>query len=56
MLYYTVVRHLMNKLTTCSGVLHENLKVPLLTKEFPSFYGTRQFITMLTTAFHLLTY
>jgi hypothetical protein len=43
---------LTNKVTTCSRVLHEKLKVPLLTKEFPPFYGIRLFITVLTTAYY----
>jgi hypothetical protein len=46
------VLRLTNKLTTYSRVVHEKLKAPLLTKEFPPFDGTWWFITMLTTAYH----
>jgi len=37
-------------LTPCSRVLLEKLTVPQLVKKFPTFYGTRRFITTFTTA------
>jgi hypothetical protein len=40
-------------LTPCSTVLLEKLTGPQLVKKFPTFYGTRRFITALATARHL---
>jgi hypothetical protein len=42
-----------NLLTPWSRVLPEKLKRPELLKKFPTFYGTRRFITALTRARHL---
>jgi hypothetical protein len=39
--------------TPWSRVLPEKLKRPKLLKKFPSFYGTRRFITAFTRARHL---
>jgi len=43
----------MNKLTPRSRVFLEKLTVPQLVNKFPSFYGTRKFITVFTTVRHL---
>jgi hypothetical protein len=40
-------------LTPCSRVLLEKLTGLQLVKKFPAFYGTRRFITALTSARHL---
>jgi hypothetical protein len=40
-------------LTPWSRVLPEKLKRPELLKKFPTFYGTRRFITVFTRASHL---
>ena len=40
-------------LTPCSTVLLENLTVSQPVKKFPAFYGTRMFLTVLTSARHL---
>jgi len=40
-------------LTPCSRVLLEKLTCLRLVKKFPAFYGTRRFITALTSARHL---
>ena len=40
-------------LTPCSTVLPEKLTVPQPVKKFPTFYGTRRFITAFTSARHL---
>jgi len=40
-------------LTPCSTVLLEKLTVSELVKKFPAFYGTRRFITAVTSARHL---
>jgi hypothetical protein len=40
-------------LTAWSRVLPEKLTVPQLVNKFPTFYGTRRFITAFTTARHL---
>jgi hypothetical protein len=42
-----------DKQTTWSKVLPEKLTGPQLVNKFPAFYGTRRFITALTTARHL---
>ena len=42
-----------DRLTTRSRVLPEKLTVPQLDKKFPSWYGTRRFITALTSPCHL---
>ena len=41
------------KLTSCSRVLLEKLKVSHLVKKFPKFYGTQMFITAFTSACQL---
>jgi hypothetical protein len=41
-----------DKIQTNSGLL-EKLTVSQLVKKFPAFYGTRRFITALTTPHHL---
>jgi hypothetical protein len=46
---YTTINHPI----PCSRVLIEKLIVPQLVKKFPSFYGTRRIITILTTGHHL---
>jgi len=40
-------------LTPCSTVLLEKLTGFKLVKKFPAFYGTRRFITAVTSARHL---
>ena len=40
-------------LTPCSTILLEKLTVSQLIKKFPAFYGTRMFITAITSARHL---
>ena len=40
-------------LTPCSRVLLEKLTCSQLVKKFPTFYGTRMFITLFTSAHHL---
>ena len=40
-------------LATCSTVLLEKPTVPQLVEKFPTFYGTRRFITAFTSARHL---
>ena len=40
-------------LTPCSRVLLEKLASLQLVKKFPAFYGTRRFLTALTSARHL---
>jgi hypothetical protein len=42
-----------NKQTTRSRVPPETLPGPQLVKKFPTFYGTRRFITAFTTAHHM---
>jgi hypothetical protein len=42
-----------NKRTPCSRFLHEKLMRPQLAKKFPTFYGTRWFITPFTRTLHL---
>jgi hypothetical protein len=42
-----------NELTTWSRVLPEKLTGPQLLEKFPTFYGTRRFITAFTRARHL---
>jgi len=43
-------------LTAWSRVLLEKLTGFQLVKKFPAFYGTRKFITVLTSAHHLFLY
>jgi len=45
--------HVLFILTPCSRVLVEKLTVSQLIKKFPAYYGTRRFITALTSAHHL---
>jgi len=45
--------YLLYLLTPCSRVLLEKLTGSQLVKKFPAFYGTRRFITVLTSARHL---
>jgi hypothetical protein len=45
--------NLTSLLTPWSRVLLEKLTGPKLVKKFPAFYGTRRFITALTSARHL---
>ena len=42
-----------DRLTTWSRVLPEKLTVPQLDKKFPSWYGTRRFVIVLTNPCHL---
>jgi hypothetical protein len=45
-------QHSFSLLTPWSGVLLEKLEVLQLVKKFLAFYGTRNFITVLTTVWH----
>jgi hypothetical protein len=45
--------YLINYLTPWSRVLLEKLTVSHLVKKLPTFYGSREFITMFTRAHHL---
>jgi len=48
-LYYTYIT---NYLIPRNRLLLQKLTVTQLVKKFPEFYGTRRFITVLTTAHH----
>ena len=50
---YLLTYLLTYSLTPCSTVLLEKLTVSELVKKFPAFYGTRRFITAVTSARHL---
>jgi hypothetical protein len=47
------LEYITDKITTWSRVLPEKLAVPQLDKKFPSWYGTRRFITALKSACNL---
>ena len=53
LLIYLNVRILTYLLTPWSRVLLEKLASLQLVKKFPAFYGTRRFLTALTSAHHL---
>jgi hypothetical protein len=48
-----ITLHVTNLLTPWSRVLLEKLTGLQLVKKFPAFYGTRRFLTALTSAHHL---
>jgi len=50
---YSATNLLTNKLTPWSRVLPKKLTVPQPVKKFPAYYGSRRFITPLTSAQHL---
>ena len=52
-IYYITYYFLIYLLTPSSTVLLEKLTGPQLANKFPTFYGTRRFITALTSALHL---
>jgi hypothetical protein len=52
--FYNMLNYLRTYLLTpWSTVLHEKLTGFQLVKKFPAFYGTRKFITAITSARHL---
>jgi len=52
-IYIYTHTHITYLLTPCSRVLLEKLIGSQLVKKFPTFYGTRRFITSFTTTLHL---